>query len=74
MLTLQKTASQAACNLSALAPEASLREGERKSRQKNHKNMDGGHDWKEYSDYKHTVAEGMDGGWQNQLEHEVAVV
>ena len=34
MLTLPKIAGQAACSLSALAPEASLKEGERKIRQK----------------------------------------
>ena len=79
MLTLQKTEGQATCSLSTLAPEASLNEGERKNRQQkkskkfNKKNEDKGHHMREYSEHESKVAEGMDGGWQNQLEHDSMV-
>ena len=78
MLTLQKTEGQATCSLSTLAPEASLNEGERKNRQQKNlknstKNEDKGHNMREYSEHESKVAEGMDGGWQNQLEHDSMV-
>jgi len=37
------------------------------------KNEDKGHNMREYSEHESKVAEGMDGGWQNQLEHDSMV-
>ena len=36
-------------------------------------NEDKGHNMREYSEHESKVAEGMDGGWQNQLEHDSMV-